>query len=141
MMGETNGIAEATEHAGADPKLQARLKKLASAASKVIKCQDQPRRRSFCGIGPVKVKAAQQEFGKNLRAAARLTSQGRTKGEMSEAAITELEGWIVKMKPDYPKLCDEFDYIQTFLIKCKNPAMESSSNLASESVGRQSPDA
>jgi len=140
-MGETNGIAEASEYAGADPKLQTRLEKLASAASKVIKCQNQPRRRSFCGIGPVKFQVAQREFGKNLRAAARLTSQGRTNGEMSEAAITELEGWIVKMKPVYPKWSDEFDYIQTFLIKCKNPAMESSSNLASKSVRRRSPDA
>ncbi len=60
---------------------------------------------------------------------------------MSEAAITELEGWIVKMKPVYPKWSDEFDYIQTFLIKCKNPAMESSSNLASKSIGRRTPDA
>jgi hypothetical protein len=124
-MSKTNGIAKASEDAGTDPRLQTELKKLATAASRVIKSQNQPRKRSFCGIGPVKFKAAQRAFEKRLRATARLTAQGKTKGEMSETAIIELEGWITKMKPVYPKWCDEFDYIQTFLTKCKHSPMDS----------------
>jgi hypothetical protein len=65
LMRVTNNIAEASEYAEVDPRVQRGLKKLVSAATRVIKSQDQPRRRSFCGIGPVKFEAAQKEFGKD----------------------------------------------------------------------------
>ena len=121
----TIDYSDGSENGDAAPKLQASLLKLALAASRVIESQNQPRGRGFCGIGPVKFEAAQQDFGHKLRAAIRLTSQGKIEKEMTKASIIELEGWIARMQPIYPKWSDEFHYIHTFLFKCQSLAENS----------------
>ena len=125
LMRGTIDYSDGSENGDAAPKLQASLVKLAVAASRVIESQNQPRGKGFCGIGPVKFEAAQQDFGEKLRAAIRLTSQGKTEKEMTKASIIELEGWIARMQPIYPKWSDEFHYIHTFLFKCQSLAENS----------------
>ena len=125
LMRGTIDYSEESENGGAGPRLQTSLVKLALAASRVIESQSQPRGRSFCGNGPVKFEAAQQDFGEKLCAAIRLASQEKIEGDVTKASIIELEGWIAKMQPIYPKLRDEFDYIQAFLVRCQNLAANS----------------